>query len=71
MFPVPSIATIAILNDGTVVPQNASIFVLSYSKYSGYLKVNAITTSTSSASPAPLSPMAFTPSVKRYADASL
>ncbi|WP_395746708.1 hypothetical protein [Prosthecobacter sp.] len=30
------------LNDGVAVPQNASIFVLGYSKYSGYLKVNAI-----------------------------
>ncbi len=30
------------LNDGTSVPQNASIFVMGYSKYSGYLKVNAI-----------------------------
>ncbi|OYW72590.1 MAG: hypothetical protein B7Z37_24385 [Verrucomicrobia bacterium 12-59-8] len=30
------------LNDGTAIPLNASIFVLGYSKYAGYLKVNAI-----------------------------
>lgn len=30
------------LNDGAAVPQNASIFILGYSKYAGYLQVNAI-----------------------------
>lgn len=30
------------LNDGAAVPQNASIFILGYCKFAGYLKVNAI-----------------------------
>lgn len=30
------------LNDASTVPSNASIFILGYSKYAGYLKVNAI-----------------------------
>lgn len=58
------------LNDGTAVPKNASIFVLGYSKYPGYLKVAAIydidvIRFTGSAEPA-----GIYASVRRYADAA-
>lgn len=58
------------LNDGTAVPQNASIFVLGYSKYSGYLKVNAIYDIDLIRFTGSTEPNGFHASVKRYADAA-
>lgn len=59
------------LNDGTTVPQNASIFVLGYSKYSGYLKVNAIYDIDLIRFTGTTEPNGTHASVKRYADALL
>ena len=56
------------LNDGTAVPQNASIFVLGYSKYAGYLKVNAIYDIDIIRFTGSGVPNGFHASVKRYAD---
>ena len=58
------------LNDGTAVPQNASIFVLGYSKYSGYLKVNAIYDIDLIRFTGSTEPNGIHASVKRYADAT-
>lgn len=58
------------LNDGTSVPQNASIFVLGYSKYSGYLKVNAIYDIDLIRFTGATEPNGIHASVKRYADAT-
>ncbi|MCB1277356.1 hypothetical protein [Prosthecobacter sp.] len=58
------------LNDGTTVPQNASIFILGYSKYAGYLKVNAIYDIDLVRFTAKSEPNGIYASVKRYADAS-
>lgn len=58
------------LNDGTLVPQNASIFVLGYSKYSGYLKVNAIYDIDLIRFTGATEPNGIHASVKRYADAA-
>ena len=58
------------LNDGTSVPQNASIFILGYSKYAGYLKVNAIYDIDLIRFTAANQPNGIYASVKRYADAS-
>ncbi len=56
------------LNDGTTVPQNASIFVLGYSKYPGYLKVSAIYDIDVIRFTGSREPNGFYASVKRYAD---
>ena len=58
------------LNDGTAVPQNASIFVLGYSKYAGYLKVNAIYDIDLIRFTASNQPNGIYASVKRYADSA-
>ncbi len=58
------------LNDGTAVPQNTSIFVLGYSKYSGYLKVNAIYDIDIIRFTGVTEPNGTYASVKRYADAA-
>ena len=58
------------LTDGSAVPQNASIFVLGYSKYAGYLKVNAIYDIDLIRFTAANQPNGIYASVKRYADAS-
>jgi Tfp pilus assembly protein PilE len=58
------------LNDGSSVPQNASIFVLGYSKYAGYLKVNAIYDIDLIRFTAASQPNGIYASVKRYADAA-
>jgi len=58
------------LNDGTAIPQNASIFVLGYSKYSGYLKVNAIYDIDLIRFTGSKEPNGTHASVKRYADAT-
>jgi hypothetical protein len=58
------------LNDSTLVPQNASIFVLGYSKYSGFLKVNAIYDIDLIRFTATTEPNGIHASVKRYADAT-
>lgn len=58
------------LNDGTSVPQNASIFVLGYSKYAGYLKVNAIYDIDVIRFTGTTEPNGLHASVKRYADAA-
>lgn len=57
------------LNDGTSVPQNTTIFVLGYSKFSGYLKVNAIYDIDLIRFTGALEPNGIHASVKRYADA--
>jgi hypothetical protein len=57
------------LNDGTAVPQNASIFILGYSKYAGFLKVNAIYDIDLIRFTAATDPNGTHASVKRYADA--
>jgi hypothetical protein len=56
------------LNDSGTVPQNASIFVLGYSKWPGYLKVNAIYDIDLVRFTAATEPNGFHASVKRYAD---
>lgn len=58
------------LNDATPVPQNASIFVLGYSKYAGYLKVNAIYDIDVIRFTGATEPNGLHASVKRYADAA-
>lgn len=58
------------LNDGTAVPQNLSIFVLGYSKFSGYLKVNAIYDIDIIRFTGTTEPNGIFASVKRYADAA-
>jgi hypothetical protein len=58
------------LNDGTSVPQNASIFVLGYSKYAGYLKVNAIYDIDVIRFTGLTEPNGIYASVKRYADSA-
>ncbi|WP_395740215.1 hypothetical protein [Prosthecobacter sp.] len=58
------------LNDGTSVPMNASIFVLGYSKYAGYLKVNAIYDIDVIRFTATNEPNGIYASVKRYADST-
>ncbi|WP_395734291.1 hypothetical protein [Prosthecobacter sp.] len=58
------------LNDGAAPPQNASIFVLGYSKYSGYLKVNAIYDIDLIRFTGATEPNGIHASVKRYADAT-
>ena len=58
------------LNDATTVPQNASIFVLGYSKYPAYLKVNAIYDIDLVRFTADKEPNGIHASVKRYADSS-
>lgn len=58
------------LNDNTAVPQNASIFVLGYSKYAGYLKVNAVYDIDVIRFTGLTEPNGFHASVKRYADAA-
>ena len=58
------------LNDSTPLPQNASIFVLGYSKYSGYLKVSAIYDIDLIRFTGATEPNGFFASVKRYADAA-
>lgn len=59
------------LNDGTAIPQNASIFVLGYSKYAGYLKVNAIYDIDLIRFTGTNQPNGIYASVKRYADATV
>lgn len=56
------------LNDGTTVPQNVSIFILGYSKYAGYLKVNAIYDIDLIRFTGATEPNGTHASVKRYAD---
>ena len=58
------------LNDGTAIPKNASIFVLGYSKYSGYLKVSAIYDIDIIPFTGTTEPNGTYASVKRYADAA-
>jgi hypothetical protein len=58
------------LNDGVPVPQNASIFVLGYSKYPGYLKVNAIYDIDVIRFTGATEPNGIYASVKRYADST-
>ncbi len=58
------------LNDATSVPQNASIFVLGYSKYSGFLKVNAIYDIDIIRFTGATEPNGIHASVKRYADST-
>ncbi|WP_395752430.1 hypothetical protein [Prosthecobacter sp.] len=58
------------LNDGTTVPMNASIFVLGYSKYAGYLKVNAIYDIDVIRFTGATEPNGIYASVKRYADST-
>ena len=58
------------LNDGTAVPENASIFVLGYSKYAGYLKVNAIYDIDIIRFTGLTEPNGIHASVKRYADSA-
>lgn len=58
------------LNDSTLVPQNVSIFVLGYCKYSGYLKVNAIYDIDLIRFIGTTEPNGTHASVKRYADAT-
>jgi hypothetical protein len=58
------------LNDATAVPQNASIFILGYSKYAGYLKVNAIYDIDLIRFTAKTEPNGIHASVKRYADST-
>ncbi|MCX6840010.1 MAG: hypothetical protein NTX35_19680 [Verrucomicrobia bacterium] len=57
------------LNNSAAVPQNASIFVLGFSKWPGYLKVNAIYDIDLVRFTAATEPNGFHASVKRYADA--
>lgn len=57
------------LNDTAVVPQNLSIFILGYSRYSGYLKVNAIYDIDVITFTGKTEPNGIHASVKRYADA--
>ncbi|MDP1591434.1 MAG: hypothetical protein Q8M07_27005 [Prosthecobacter sp.] len=57
------------LNDASPVPQNASIFVLGYSKWPGHLKVNVIYDIDLVRFTAATEPNGFHASVKRYADA--
>lgn len=55
------------LNNGVTTPPNASIYILGYSKFAGYLKVNAIY----DIDVVPFTaaePLGFHASVKRYAD---
>ncbi|MGV3662172.1 MAG: hypothetical protein ACO1TE_18445 [Prosthecobacter sp.] len=56
------------LNDAAGVPQNASIFVLGYSKYAGYLKVNAIYDIDFVRFTAKTDPNGIHASVKRYGE---
>jgi len=56
------------LNDAATVPQNASIFILGYSKYAGHLKVNAIYDIDFVRFIAKTEPNGYHASVKRYAD---
>jgi len=58
------------LNDTATVPQNASIFVLGYSKYPGYLKVNAIYDIDVLRFTGTTEPNGIYASVKRYADSA-
>lgn len=58
------------LNDGTAVPKNASIFVLGYSKYPGYLKVAAIYDIDVIRFTGSTEPAGIYASVRRYADAA-
>ncbi len=58
------------LNDGAAIPQNASIFVLGYSKYAGYLKVNAIYDIDVLRFTGTTEPNGIYASVKRYADSA-
>ncbi|MBL9177842.1 MAG: hypothetical protein JNM65_07250 [Verrucomicrobiaceae bacterium] len=58
------------LNDGAPVPQNASIFVLGYSKYPGYLKVSAIYDIDVIRFTGGSEPNGIYASVKRYADST-
>jgi hypothetical protein len=58
------------LNNGTAVPQNATIFVLGYSKYAGYLKVSAIYDIDLIRFTGATEPNGIYASVKRYADAT-
>lgn len=58
------------LNDGAPVPQNASIFVLGYSKYVGYLKVSAVYDIDIIRFTGTTEPNGFHASVKRYADSA-
>ncbi|MDI1310516.1 hypothetical protein [Prosthecobacter sp.] len=58
------------LNDGTSVPQNTTIFILGYSKYSGYLKVNAIYDIDLIRFTGAKEPNGIHASVKRYAEAT-
>lgn len=58
------------LNDGTLVPQNASIFILGYSKYAGYLKVTSIYDIDVIRFTGATEPNGFHASVKRYTDAT-
>lgn len=58
------------LNDNTAVPQNVSIFVLGYSKYAGYLKVNVIYDIDIIRFTGSTEPNGIYASVKRYADAA-
>lgn len=59
------------LNDAVSVPQNASIFVLGYSKYAGYLKVNALYDIDVIRFTGATEPNGFHASVKRYAESTL
>ncbi|MBE7495844.1 MAG: hypothetical protein HS117_12940 [Verrucomicrobiaceae bacterium] len=56
------------LNDGVSVPQNASIFVLGFSKYAGYLKVLSLYDIDVIRFTGAGQPQGFHASVKRYAD---
>lgn len=56
------------LNDGVTLPPNASIFVLGYSKYAGYLKVTAIYDIDVVLIREDPAPLGYHASVKRFAD---
>lgn len=58
------------LNDANSVPQNLSIFVMGYSKFEGYLKVNAIYDIDVIRFSAISEPNGYHASVKRYTDSS-
>lgn len=58
------------MGDGTPIPQNASIFILGYSKYASYLKVSAIYDIDIIRFTGANEPNGFHASVKRYADST-
>jgi len=56
------------LNDATAVPQNASIFILGFSKYTGFLKLISLYDIDIIRFTGATEPQGFHASVKRYAD---